>query len=862
MSQQVEGKRDLVLAPGEYAYLQDETRGMVKTFAGPTVINQTAQDRPVVYEAESSGFKRCTTLEQAVKKSPTASEGDYIVLENPAEQNSHPDEGQSRPMPSLKIGRKVNIPGPCQFALWPGQRATVLHGHHLRSNQYLLVRIYNEQEAKQNWGQAVAVRTSEESEATPVTAAVESLNLTIGKLLIIKGTEVSFYIPPTGVEVVCDDSGNYVREAVTLERLEYAILVDENGNKRYERGPQVVFPRPTESFYVENNNRKYKAIELNKIQGLHIKVIADYEESDKKYSVGDELFITGEQTPIYYPRVEHSIIRYGEKNKHYATALPAGEGRYVMNRESGKIETVKGPLMLLPDPRREVIVRRILSDKQVKLWYPGNDEALAYNQQLRAVAHAAPSARSGFISEGDVQRSQRAGGGVFPGATLQDYTEEALPLEATFAATSAHQAGVQKKLLSNVGNAALPDAFNRGTGYTQPRTVTLDTKYEGVPGITVWTGYAVLVVSKTGERRVVTGPSTILLNYDESLEVLELSTGKPKTTDKLEKTVYLRIVNNKVSDIVAVRTKDHVDINLKLSYRVNFEGEPTKWFEVENYVKYLCDHVRSVLKGACQKRPVEEFHTNGVDIVRDIILGAADEAGKRAGMLFTDNGMRVTDVEVLGIDVADEDIANMLNEAQHEVVRSNIELHQAEKQLVVSKRREEINREKDEAETTTAKRKAELQAELVSQQQAVTQAKIASELALALKQKEAELAKEEVRNVSASAELQRRRNATEQDLAAEKTKQDLRVASIVAETEAAVKRFGAAQEGFSEALLQLQSQETLVKVAEALSVQNFLGGRDFTEVINKLFAGSPLQSLISKVGERAAGLPLPATNKR
>lgn len=33
MTQQVEGKRDLVLAPGEYAYLQDETRGMVKTFA-------------------------------------------------------------------------------------------------------------------------------------------------------------------------------------------------------------------------------------------------------------------------------------------------------------------------------------------------------------------------------------------------------------------------------------------------------------------------------------------------------------------------------------------------------------------------------------------------------------------------------------------------------------------------------------------------------------------------------------------------------------------------------------------------------------------------------------------------------------
>ena len=39
------------------------------------------------------------------------------------------------------------------------------------------------------------------------------------------------------------------------------------------------------------------------------------------------------------------------------------------------------------------------------------------------------------------------------------------------------------------------------------------------------------------------------------LEVMELSTGKPKNTDALMKTVYLRTKNNKVSDIVAVETK-------------------------------------------------------------------------------------------------------------------------------------------------------------------------------------------------------------------------------------------------------------------------------------------------------------------
>ena len=133
------------------------------------------------------------------------------------------------------------------------------------------------------------------------------------------------------------------------------------------------------------------------------------------------------------------------------------------------------------------------------------------------------------------------------------------------------------------GSAGLPmamaDAFTRGTSYTTPRTVTLDTKYEGVPAINVWTGYACMVVSKTGRRRVEKGSTTILLDYDESLEILELSTGKPKNTDSLQRTVHLRIANNKVSDIVQVTTADHVNVQLKLSYCVNFEGEDENlWF--------------------------------------------------------------------------------------------------------------------------------------------------------------------------------------------------------------------------------------------------------------------------------------------
>ena len=71
-------------------------------------------------------------------------------------------------------------------------------------------------------------------------------------------------------------------------------------------------------------------------------------------------------------------------------------------------------------------------------------------------------------------------------------------------------------------------------------------------------------------EKVVVGPATKLLDYDQTMEVLQLSTGRPKTTDTLEKTVYLRVKNNKVSDLIKVQTKDYVNVQIKVSYCVEF----------------------------------------------------------------------------------------------------------------------------------------------------------------------------------------------------------------------------------------------------------------------------------------------------
>jgi major vault protein len=822
-------KRDLVLAPSEYAYMQDVTKGIVKTYTGPTVINPTAQERPVIFDQAAKRFEPCP-LEQAVQQIAIAPEGFYLILKNPSQKADHPPAGGVYPAPDLDVGCKINITGPCAFALWPGQIVKLVQGHHLRSNQYLLVRVYNEDEARKNWGQAVIKPASSDGADPPAQPIARApADLTVGKQLIIKGTDVSFYIPPTGVGVVPDEHGQYVRDALTLERLEYAILVEENGKKRYERGPQVVFPEPTEAFITTGGKRKFPAIELSEIQGLHIKVIAPYTEHGRSYREGDELFITGVETAIYFPREEHSLIRHDGREKHFAVAVPAGEGRYVMNRKTGAIRMVRGPAMLLPSPVEEVLVRRVLSDRECATWYPGNAGALAYNRALRQLEDSADG-RPGAVAEGEVQK-QKAG-----------------------RAGSAQQVAIGPAPAAAPAAGAFGTELDRGA-FAKPRTLVFHTRYEGVPALSVWVGYAVLVVDKQGRRRVEQGPKNLLLEYDETLEVLPLSTGTPKTDDRLAETVYLRVLNNKVSDGCVVETADHVQVTLRYSMRVSFEGEPERWFEVENYVKFLCDHVRSVLKGAVKKHPIEAFYAGSVELVRDAILGRGEDGGAagRPGMRFPENGMRVTDVEVLEVRIDDDDIAELLGDAQREAVQANITLLRARRGLALTEQQEAIARGEAEARSATAHRRAELDVEAAGDRLRVALAGVRAELEQAEAERGAAIAKSAVTDAEHAAELARRRAAAALDTETRAAHQELALAALRAEVEATVARFGAAQGGFSEALLALGNHEVLAKVAEAMSVQSFIGGKSLADVIDRVFAGTPLAGLMDRVKARSAG---------
>lgn len=805
-----ENQKDLVLSPNEYAYVLDETKGNVACNVGPHKMSLSQSDNLVKFDTRTKKFIPCERYRDAIQLFVTAPEGWYIALKNPAPANKHPQPGTSNSIPeNMEIGKKINIPGPASFALYPGQMAQVIQGHNLRSNQYLVAKVYD----------ADSLNATKEDRA----ADSEEPYFVNGQTLIIKGTEISFYIPPTGIEVKAidnDPNKGYVRDAVTLERLEYCILKDEDGNKRYVHGPEVVFPEPTEAFLRDSKTKEIKrrAIELSEISGVYVKVIADYkDEAGKEHKTGEELFITGKDQMIYYPRPEHTFISYDGNLVYHAIAIPKGEGRYIMNRITGDIKTIIGPAMYLPDPRNEVVVKRTLTRTQCELWYPGNNEVLMAN------------GHDNFLVSCDT--------------ATKAFNDLSNALYSTTVTTCAldSSVGTPVKTESNSG-------INRRNTYTKPRTISLDSsKYEGAVAIDVWTGYAVNVISKDGTREVVIGPKTILLDYDQTLEMLELSTGKPKTTDKLERVAFLRCENNRVSDIINVETSDFVNAQIKVSYLVDFDKSmKDRWFSVDNYVKHMCDWCRSAIKRAAKEFSIRELHDNYHDIVIEAIT---TEENAEYLHKFMENGMQISDVEVLSISI-EANIQALMDEHQEEVVSRSLELAAAQASAETEREIVALNREKVELAEQYTQYKAQLEADTRTKQ---------FELAIAAQKAKDEEDKRKyqieqdiqlIKDAIADAERVRREKDNDLELAHKKQMLELEATREAAAAESMKTVLAALGPDLAAALKTSGNQAVVESIAGAIAPYAIAEGKPVSRAVSELLRGTTLESVFEDFAKK------------
>lgn len=831
-------ERDMILAPNEYAFINDETKGEVNVFVGPNKQSLAGTDRCVTFDLKTKRFKPLD-LASGIQTFQTAPEGWYIVLKNPAENDKFPSGNGKLSTPNLRVGKKVNISGPASFPLWPGQMSKVVQGHSLRSNEYLLVRVYDEAAARDNWSKAVIKTQADETSKTSSDIPSEK-DLSMGKLFVIRGTEVSFYIPPTGIEVVpekVNGEERYVREAVSLERLEYCLLLDQNGNKRYVRGPDVVFPKPTEKFVdaaIKSNPdkaraKKFRAQELTPTSGIHIRVIADYTEDDGTHrKAGDELFITGAVQPVYFPREEHAIIKYGEQDVHYGIAIPAGEARYVLDRLTGDVTLVNGPKIFLPDPRTQVVAQRALPMNLCSLLYPGNEEALAINAQRLGVEDqdylGAGGANAAFLNSSYVRNSSE---------------DEAY---GAVAAVATPEGGRRAFMIKGSSKSLPGDAFDRKAKFTAPRSVILNTKYDGAVSVNLWTGYAMLLVAKSGKRRVIEGPGTFLLEYDESPQVMSLSRGQPKTTTNLLHTVYLLTKANKVADVIEVETKDFCKLNVKLSYRVNFEGDNSQWFNVDNYVKFLCDHMRSKVRSTVQKIGIEEFHGNHTDILRDIILGKSTTQDgtvkSRPGTRFEENGMRIYDVEVLGIQMQNPDVEKLLVGAQREVIQNTLTLASERRKLDFVKETEEIRQQIETAKSETQRQTFLLQAEQAKQKLQLDLAQLEANIKVQAERLANQLENEKAQAMITKVQLDIQDASDKQRLLTKEAEQQMELRKLETQTQALVDKAAAVSPDLIAALSAFGDRAMVEKVAESMAPLSILGGGSVVDVLKKLLEGT------------------------
>lgn len=814
---QMNRQRDLVLSTNEFCFLQSKTNGAIKTYTGPITMTISAQESLVIFNAKTKKFEETQDFEKAKQLFISAPEGWYVVLKNPATDNSHPEAAKAVNSPTLEIGRKINIAGPVSFSLFPGQMTRVIRGHRLRSNQYLLARVYDAEAARKGIGTATIVDT----EGKEVTTTPEEYF--VGQMIVIKGTEVSFYIPPTGIEVIpIENSNEYVRDAVTLERLEYAILKDEDGEKRYIHGPAVVFPKPTETFVAApKGGLIFRALELSPISGIYVKVIAAYDEEKNgetiHHPIGEELFITGNDQMIYYPRPEHAMIQYDGKYMHHAIAIPEGEGRYILNRLTGEITTVRGPQMYLPDPRTEVVVKRKLTNKECDLMYPGNSEVLTYNSGLteQAVERMAKKGLTGFA--------------------------------VTDALNNVYSTANQESALAIFeANANI----SRGVSYTKPRTITLDTKYEGVVAVDVWTGYAINVVSKSGDREVVIGPATRLFDYDETVEAITVPYG-----DKEEVTAFLKTENNKVSDIINAQTADFVDVQIKLSYYVDFlKDYKDSWFAVNNYAKYLCDNMRSLIKREIRTYNIKDFYANSTEIIRNIVLdintdAETEIADKPFGRLFTTNGMLVNDVDIISIGV-EKDIAMILEKHQNELIQKSVELADAAARMEVVTALADVKKKEAELNNETALYTLELE-------QKRTEEEMHNEEIIRAKKREAKAAEVQAQNdlqdiltAIQSAEMTRIKEKQDAEIAHAKELAEIEKAKQEAYAATVKEIMSSIQPDLVAAISASSHAELLKEGMASMAPYALAKNESVADTVNKLLRGTPLEEVLDKVSTK------------
>lgn len=935
--------RKIPVTERQFLWVQDDDKGEVTLHVGPTMVSPTAADRVVVDDGEG-GFRE--DLSGRPQQMVELSDSQYAVLFNPLGENDGGPNGkfragrnESRP---VRNGTRAMIPGPCSFYLRPGQRIDVRDAHELASNQYLVVKVYGEVDTTAPFFQVTArsatiTRATAESPIAPGSTSPDGdardVVLKRGQLIVIRGLDTQFYIPPTGVDIVpdtsVDDSGAGLN-AAAAQRLLAALAPPPPPPQADPAAVGGAFGAPAMKAEAAYDEERAEEPEQQQTRAPRraAPVVDQTARSRQRVMPAAAAAPPGFGPPSPPPApapqpfpppqtlselgslaaVRRALEREARQARLVRQAVVLGEKEYcVIVDADGKREIKVGPARVFPGPydvfmvegsknrvydAYELLPQRALwlrviapisrDDLAARLprgfaldkdqYYPG-DELLLTGVSTFFVPFNEIEVLSPQTGEAVVGNDHRT---VFIEAIGIDqksgiYVRDLATGEVRLVRGKQSYLVDPRKEVQITRTVSATD-WNLWIAGNEPH------KRTGAPITTPWAlsivvphNMAALATSADGQR-VILGPCVTLLGYEETLTSILLSTGTPKSDQDPLRTSFLRVGGNRISDAITVETLDFVAISAKVSLSVTFlQEQKDRWFYHENYVQVLVDHLRSIVRSRCRTLPLSTLWPQIPAVVRDTILGEKSAAGGRPGRAFPENGMVVTEVEVLSADIVDKSIAAQMQRVQSEFVTLQIGDRQAQEALASARLRADIKRQHQELEQEAREREARLEEQarrtahevsvarvkdeesLRREQQALGDAREAAALAARLgrqaDERDAERANLEK---SAAAQAAARRVVDAADVENRRALRDLEVLLIQAESAATVAERQAVQAGLVEALTALGDKALLGEVAQNMNLVTLFKGKDVGTILAEVLGGTPAMPAVQALRAKFA----------
>ncbi len=919
--------RKIPVTERQFLWVQDDDKGEVTLHVGPTMVSPTAADRVVVDDDEGGLVEDVSGKPQQMVE---LGDNQYAVLSNPlleadAGPNGRFKNGRNESRP-LRNGTRSMIPGPCSFYLRPGQRVEVRDAHELASNQYLVVKVYGDVDQAAPFYEVTA-RSAAIVHATaenvrgeggkgtrvgdlPVPAASE---LRRGQLIVIRGLDTQFYIPPTGVDIVpdtsIDDSGAALSAAAARQvlgqlRSEGGAVSAEVDRLTAELDAQLSAPEEQ----AEGAPRRQGVDQSARVRHRAQKAAASPAAAPAPGFAMPPAQQVNLLEAAQSPAVRKAIEKAARQARLVRRAVVLGEKEFcVLIDADGKREIKVGPARVFPGPYDTFMTKgsrnrvydayellpqralwlRVISpiarpDLERKLprgfklegaeYYPGDELLLTgvstFFFPFNEVEVLSPETGEAIVgNEHHRVFIEAIGIDQKSGIYVRDLSTGEVRLVR---GKQSYLVDPRKEV--QITRTVPTDGWNLWIGANEPHKHTI------APITTPWAvsvavphNTAVLATSAAAQR-VIEGPCVELLDYEETLVPLSLSTGTPKGDAQPLRTCFLRTVGNRISDVISVETSDFVRISIKISSSVTFvRGKSDHWFNHENYIQLICDHLRSIVRSRARALSLSQLWPQIPALVRDTILGARGEAG-RPGRAFDEIGATVHEVEVLVATIEDPEIAKLMARVQAHFVTLQIGDRQATETLASERLRGDVEREQMVLLAEARERTAKLEelGRRFAHESAIAAARDGEAIAIERQRLADARAAEALRaqidrdravraeavtalGEDSTARAAATRTAQEVDLAGKETLSEIEIALLQAQSAATVAERQAVQAGLVEAMTALGDKIMLAEVAENMNLVSLFKGKDVGTILGEVLGGTRVMKTVRALAAEHGG---------